>query len=92
MMVDDVGVAQARLLLAALYEQVAKISHRLESAELRGLRTSTRGAHYDRREQSGLRRDLYEAHHLIDGLHRRFPETDHRATHALIASRRSVRA
>jgi hypothetical protein len=91
-MVDDVGVAQARLLLAALYEQVAKISHLLESAELRGLRTSIRGATCDRREQSGLRRDLYEAHHLIDGLHRRFPESDHRATRAVVGSRRSVGA
>jgi hypothetical protein len=34
--VDDAGEAQARLLLAALYEQVADISQNLESAELRG--------------------------------------------------------
>jgi hypothetical protein len=77
-MVDDIGASQARLLLDALYEEVARISHRLESIELRGLRTSARGALFDRREQSGLRRDLYEAHRLIDGLHRRFPATDTR--------------
>ncbi|MCV7228315.1 hypothetical protein [Mycolicibacterium komossense] len=81
-MVDDVGAAQARLLLNALYEQVAKISHQLESAELRGPRTSVRGAGCDRREQSALRRDLYEAHRLIDGLHRKFPDTDPRLRRA----------
>lgn len=79
-MTENAGAAQAQVLLDALYEQIGKISHRLESAELRGLRTSVRGATHDRREQSELRRDLYEAHRLIDGLHQRFPETDQRAT------------
>jgi hypothetical protein len=51
----------------ALYEQVAHIAQELEAAELRGLRTSQRGAVHDRRQQSELRRDLYEALRLIDG-------------------------
>jgi hypothetical protein len=38
-------------------------------------RTSARGAAHDHRQQSELRHELYEAHRLIDGLHRRFPET-----------------
>jgi hypothetical protein len=74
-MSEDAGVAQARLLLTALYAQITEISRKLETAEMRGLRVSARGALHDRREQSQLRRDLYEAHHLVDGLHRRFPET-----------------
>jgi hypothetical protein len=74
-MSEDAGAAQARLLLTELYEQIHEISRKLETAEMRGLRVSARGATHDRREQSQLRRDLYEAHHLVDGLHRRFPET-----------------
>ena len=74
-MVEDAGAAQARALLRELCEQVAEISHKLEAAERRGARTSIRGATHDRRHRSTLRRELYEAHRLIDGLHRRFPET-----------------
>jgi predicted nucleic acid-binding Zn-ribbon protein len=74
-MVENPGAAQARLLLGALHEQVAAISHKIEKAERRDHRTSTRGAVHDRRQQSELRRDLYEAHRLIDGLHHRYPET-----------------
>ncbi len=74
-MVEDAGTAQARILLEALFEQVADISQKLETAEMRGLRTSIRGALHDRREHSELRRDLYEAHRLIESLHKRFPDT-----------------
>lgn len=73
MMVDDAGSAQARLLLGELYEQVAGISRKIEKAESRSRRESIRGAAHDRRHQSALRRELYEVHRLIDGLHRRFP-------------------
>jgi hypothetical protein len=73
-MVDDAGSAQASLLLGELYEQVARISRKIETAESRGHRASIRGAAHDHRHQSALRRELYEAHRLIDGLHRRFPE------------------
>ena len=74
-MVEDAGAAQARALLRELSEQVADISRKLEAAERRGARTSIRGATHDRRHRSTLRRELYEAHRLIDGIHRRFPET-----------------
>ncbi|HEV7422735.1 MAG TPA: hypothetical protein VGO30_23300 [Mycobacterium sp.] len=74
-MVEDTGAAQARALLREMYEQVAAISNRLETAESRDARTSVRGATHDRRQRSALRGELYEAHRLIDGLHRRFPET-----------------
>lgn len=74
-MAEDAGTAQARILLEALFEQVADISQKLEAAEIRGLRTSIRGALSDRREHSELRRDLYEAHRLIESLRKRFPDT-----------------
>lgn len=72
---QDAEVTQARILLDALFEQVAEITTKLETAEMRGLRTSIRGALHDRREQSSLRREFYEVHRLIDGLHKRFPDT-----------------
>jgi hypothetical protein len=78
-MTEDAGAAQARALLRELGEHVAEISHKLEAAELRGARTSIRGATHARKHRSTLRRELYEAHRLIDGLHRRYPETLPRA-------------
>lgn len=74
-MSDDVAVAQARLLLTSMYEEVAEISRKLEATENRGRGAPTRGSTQDRTQETGLRRELYEAHRLIDGLHRRFPET-----------------
>jgi predicted nucleic acid-binding Zn-ribbon protein len=76
-MVENVGTAQAREFLAALHEQVAELSQKLENAERRHRRTSIRGAAHDRRRQNALRQELHEAHRLIDGLHRRFPEALH---------------
>lgn len=76
-MIDDAGAAQARELLAALHEHVADISQKLETAERRERRRSTRGTVHYRRHEKALRQELYEAHRLIDGLHRRFPETLH---------------
>jgi hypothetical protein len=81
-MVDDAGAAQARELLRAMYRYVADISHKLETAERRHRRTSLRGAMQDHRQLLCLRRELYEAHHLIDGLHRRYPETIGASAHA----------
>lgn len=81
-MVEDAGAAQARALLREMHEQVFEISRKLETAERRHRRTSIRGASQDRRQLAALRRELYEVHHMIDGLHRRYPETlpvEHRA-------------
>jgi hypothetical protein len=74
---DDAGTAQARALLAELFDHVAEISHKIEIVE-HHRRSSARGASLDRRQHSELRRELYEVHRLIDGLHRRFPQTDPR--------------
>jgi len=52
------------------------VSHELERVEEEcNRRTSTRGAALQRRQRAELRRDIYEAHRLIDGIHRRFPQT-----------------
>lgn len=73
-MVENPGAAQARLLLDALHEQVAEISEKLQTAERTSRNLRSRGTASDQRRVAELRRDLYEAHRLIDGLHRRFPE------------------
>ena len=75
-MVEDAAEnAQARALLGELYGHVEDISHKLEAAEERNRRASARGN--SRRDSTAgiLRRELYEAHRLIDGLHRRYPQT-----------------
>ncbi len=74
-MVDDAGRAQAQSLLGELYGHVADISHKLEAAEARTRRARARGNARKDPVAGVLRRELYEAHRLIDGLHRRFPQT-----------------
>lgn len=74
-MIEDAGAAQARALLREMQQQVAEISSKIEKAEQRDCAASIRGAAHQRRAHSALRRELYEAHRLIDGLHGRFPET-----------------
>lgn len=73
-MTSDPNTAQARALLKALWDQVTSISAVLEGVEARQGR-SVSGGVVDRSRQSELRRDLYEAHRLIDGIHLRFPDT-----------------
>ena len=74
-MVDDVGGAQALALLGEMYGQVDEISHKLEAAESRNRRARARGNTRKDPIAGILRRELYEAHRLIDGLHRRYPQT-----------------
>jgi hypothetical protein len=73
--VDDAGSAQALSLLGELYGQVAEISHKLEAAEARIRRARARGNTRKDPVANILRRELYEAHRLIDGLYRRYPQT-----------------
>ena len=73
-MADDVGSAQARKLLGEMYGHVA-VSRKLEAADERNGRARARGMTRKDPIANVLRRDLYETHRLIDGLHRRFPET-----------------
>lgn len=72
---EDADTAQARELLHALYAHVDDVSDRLEAVERKSVRAHGRSESVVRREAAGLRRELYETHRLIDGLHRRFPVT-----------------
>ncbi|MBI3225214.1 MAG: hypothetical protein HYZ39_09165 [Mycolicibacterium cosmeticum] len=74
-MTEDAAVSQARQLLKALYDQVSDISRKLEIVDARNRRARARGNSRVDPRAGDLRRELYEAHRLIDGLHRRFPET-----------------
>lgn len=88
-MIDHSAIAQARELLRALHEHVDEVSEKLEAAEQRNRRARARGtAPHNHRQAAELRRDLYEAHRLIDGLHRRFPET---TAHSRLAPREHPR-
>jgi hypothetical protein len=73
-MAGETGASQARNLLTALNEHVTDITRKLERVEQRCMHKSLRGNSSERRQRSELRRDLHEAHRLIDGLYRRFPE------------------
>jgi hypothetical protein len=72
---DDADAAQARELLQSLHAHVDEISKKVESAENRTRRVQGHAAVVARRRVASLRHELYEAHGLIDRLHRRFPET-----------------
>ncbi len=69
-MEDFHDVAQADRLRAELWRHVEEISHLLELAERRERRLSD----WSHRQSRRLRAELYETHHLIDALNRRFPE------------------
>ncbi|WP_155926106.1 hypothetical protein [Mycolicibacterium sp. CBMA 234] len=70
--IDSHDVAQAALLRAELWRHVEELSQRLEKAERREQRLSD----WRRRESNQLRAELYETHHLIDALNRRFRLAD----------------
>jgi hypothetical protein len=72
--IDEANTAQARELLQSLHAHVDEISKRVESAEGRTRRVQGHAAVVARRRVASLRHELYEAHRLIDGLHRRFPD------------------
>lgn len=68
-MPDSHDRAQAAQLRVELWRHVEEVSERLEQAERRERRRSD----WSRRESHRLRTELYETHHLIDALNRRFP-------------------
>lgn len=76
-MLEDVSVAQARILLASLHGHVEEISAAVAAIERRLGATTGRpvALSHQRERAAALRKDLYEAHRLIDALHLRFPAT-----------------
>ena len=78
-MIENASLLQARILVRSLYEHVSAVTEKLALAE-RGIRSpSVRSYPSSMRRQREkmilMRKDLYEAHRLIEQLHRRFPET-----------------
>ena len=72
--IDDPDTAQALELLQSLHAHVDEISKKVETAETRTRRVQGHAALVARRRVATLRHELYEAHRLIDGIHRRFPD------------------
>jgi hypothetical protein len=92
-MVVDASTAQAREMLGSLEEYLVEISRKLKRVEAeRDRRVSMRGASLHRRQRAELRREFYEAHRLIDGIHRRFPQTrgHHSSTGRVVAPQQVV--
>ena len=65
-------IAQAAHLRAELWRHVEELSEQLEKAE----RRERRLADWSHRRSHQMRAELYTAHHLIDALNRRFPDTE----------------
>ena len=74
-MIEDAGSAQARKLLDELWGHVDDVSRKLDAADERNRRADARGLSRRDPTVSTLRRDLNEAHRLIEQLHRGFPDT-----------------
>src|SRR5690242_13342777 len=62
---------QAEQLRAELWRHVEELSRSLEHAERRERRVSD----WSCRQSRQMRTELYQAHHMIDALNRRFPAT-----------------
>jgi hypothetical protein len=74
-MAEDAGVGQARMLVGLLRDEIAEISDKLKAPDSDVHRRTEHGHHRRVRRAAVLRRQFYEAHRLLDGLYRRFPET-----------------
>jgi hypothetical protein len=70
-MANDSDVAQARILLSALNDHIARISGLLEKAERQRSRPNVSRSS----TEASLRRDLYEANGHVYRIHQRFPDT-----------------
>ena len=86
---EDAAVAQARMLVGLLRDEIAEISDKLKAPDSDVHRRTQHGHHQRVRRAAVLRRQFYEAHRLLDGLYRRFPETLD-ASHPRRAARRGV--
>jgi hypothetical protein len=70
-----------------LRDEIAEISDKLKAADSDVHRRTEHGHHRRARRAALLRRQFFEAHRLLDGLYRRFPETLD-ASHPRRAARR----
>jgi len=69
----DIGIYAQNACRYLSGEEPVEVSERMLGS-LVGIGREVARRHPHRRQQSGLRRELYEAHRLIDGILRRFPE------------------
>ncbi|OHU24770.1 hypothetical protein BKG77_15170 [Mycobacteroides chelonae] len=78
-MIENASLLQARILARSLYEHINEVTEKLAVAE-RGTQSPNSLSYpssmrRQRKKMALTREDLYEAHRLIEQLHRRFPET-----------------
>lgn len=72
---ESANIAQARVLLGALWEQVEDTSRKIEEEEARVARRPVGSpARPHRVNTVQLRKELYQLHGMIDGINRRFPQ------------------
>jgi len=75
-MIEDASRAQARMMITVLRCEIAEISDELQTTEKHhGRQPRERGHSYRVKRITFLRQQLNEAHRLIEGLYRRFPES-----------------
>ncbi|OHT48480.1 hypothetical protein BKG71_22070 [Mycobacteroides chelonae] len=76
-MTEDASVAQARTLLVSLYEHVSEVSQNMAKTEhlIRHTPKHSSTHRHHHRRAAAMRRDLYEAHRLIEVIHHRYPTT-----------------
>jgi Mg2+ and Co2+ transporter CorA len=74
-MPENADLAQAQMLMRLLQDEINEVSDKIEAAERRARQPHQYGHGQLVRSIAQLRRQLYEAHRLVDGLHRRFPAT-----------------
>jgi hypothetical protein len=78
-MIEDASLAQARMMITVLRGEITEISDELQTTEKHLRRQAPeRGPSYRVKRITFLRQQLFEAHRLIEGLYRRFPESGDR--------------
>ncbi|ORB48441.1 hypothetical protein BST43_24790 [Mycobacteroides saopaulense] len=75
-------MAQARTLLASLYEHVYETSQNMAKTEhlIRHTPAGSSPHRHHRQRAAAMRKDIFEAKRLIDDLHSRYPATRRPAT------------
>lgn len=88
--IEDPSVAQARVLLTSLDEHIDTLTQSIGKVEhrLRHTPQHTASWRHLRQRMAAMRKDLHEAHRMVDGLHRRFPAS--RAVRASTSQPRDV--
>lgn len=71
---EDADLKQARVLVGLLQATIAEVSQRLEAPEIPARGAPVHDQAQPHRQVESLRREFHEAHRLLDGLYRRFPE------------------